>query len=111
MTEMPVSTSATDAKNWPPVKTNGFMGDQGGLPMRILIVDGDDAMKDSIASYFGEHNMRVARASGREDLSSQFASDEPDLVILEVHLAKEDGLDLLREIRAWSDVPVILTSQ
>jgi len=111
MTEMHVSTSATEAMNWPPAKSNGFKGDQDSPPMRILVVDGDDAMKEAIATCFQEHNMRVARASGRRDLTSQFAADEPDLVILEVHLANEDGLDLLREIRAWSDVPIILTSQ
>jgi DNA-binding response OmpR family regulator len=38
------------------------------------------------------------------------AADEPDLVILDLRLGQEDGLDLLREIRARSDVPVIITT-
>ena len=111
MTEIQASTSTTEAKNWPPAKNSGLTGDQSGPPMRILVVDGDDAMTDAIVNYFHEHSMRAVRASGRNDMTSQFTIDEPDLVILEVHLGNEDGLDLLREIRARSDVPIILTSK
>jgi DNA-binding response OmpR family regulator len=35
---------------------------------------------------------------------------QPDLVVLDLRLGKEDGLDLLREIRAHSDIPVIITT-
>jgi DNA-binding response OmpR family regulator len=38
------------------------------------------------------------------------ARGEPNLVILDLRLGQEDGLDLLREIRAHSDVPVIITT-
>jgi DNA-binding response OmpR family regulator len=110
MTAIQASTSAIETKNWPPAKSNGFIGDLSGPPMRILVVDGDDAMKNAIVDYLQDHSMRAVRASGRNDMTSQFAVDEPDLVILEVHLGNEDGLDLLREIRARSDVPIILTS-
>jgi two-component system OmpR family response regulator len=36
--------------------------------------------------------------------------EEPNLVILDLRLGQEDGLDLLREIRSRSDVPVIITT-
>jgi two-component system OmpR family response regulator len=39
-----------------------------------------------------------------------FAEGEPDLVILDQRLDQEDGLDLLREVRTRSDVPVIITT-
>jgi DNA-binding response OmpR family regulator len=39
-----------------------------------------------------------------------FAAGEPDLVVLDLRLDQEDGLDLLREIRTRSDVPVIITT-
>jgi DNA-binding response OmpR family regulator len=111
MMEMHASTPANETRNWPPAKSDSFIGGQAGPPARILVVDGDDAMKDTIVSYLQEHNMRAVRASGRKDMTSQFAIDEPDLVILDVYLGKEDGLDLLREIRSRSDVPIILTSK
>jgi DNA-binding response OmpR family regulator len=77
----------------------------------VLVVDRDDAMKDKIVDYLQDHGMRAVQASGRADATNQFAIHAPDLVILDVHLGKEDGLDLLREIRASSDVLVILTSE
>jgi len=43
-------------------------------------------------------------------MARQFATAEPSLVILDLRLGQEDGLDLLREIRANSDVPVIITT-
>jgi two-component system, OmpR family, response regulator len=38
------------------------------------------------------------------------AREEPNLVILDLRLGQEDGLDLLREIRSHSDIPVIITT-
>ena len=111
MTEMHASTSATETRNWAPAKGKRFTGGPGGPPAHILVVDPDDAVKDTVIDYFQEHGMHTAQASGRADMSSQFAIHAPDLVILDVHLGKEDGLDLLREIRASSDVLVILTSR
>jgi len=49
-------------------------------------------------------------ASQRQDVVRQFAAAEPSLVILDLPLGHEDGLDLLREIRSHSDVPVIITT-
>jgi DNA-binding response OmpR family regulator len=63
-----------------------------------------------VVNYLKEHNMRAVLASGRHDIASQFAADEPSLVILDLRMGEEDGLDLLREICSRSDVPVIITS-
>jgi len=79
-------------------------------PTRVLIVDDDPTMRQMIANYFAEHNMRPALASGRQDLVTQFAAGEPSLVILDLRLGEEDGLDILREIRSRSDVPIIITT-
>jgi DNA-binding response OmpR family regulator len=84
-------------------------GDRG-QPARILVVDDDATMQHMVASYLEEHDMRVVLASGREDMARQFAACEPSLVILDLRLGQEDGLNLLREIRAQSDVPVIITT-
>jgi two-component system OmpR family response regulator len=63
-----------------------------------------------VVNYLVEHNIRAASASGREEMIRRFATSEPDLVILDLRLGQEDGLDLLREIRSRSDVPVIITT-
>jgi two-component system, OmpR family, response regulator len=57
-----------------------------------------------------DHNMRGLSASGHQELVRHFAESELDLVILDLRLDQEDGLDLLRQIRTRSDVPVIITT-
>ena len=75
---------------------------------RILLVDDDPAMQRMIVSYLNDHNMNATAVSGRKSLMHTLAVREPDLVILDLHLGEDDGLDVLRELRAKSVVPVIL---
>jgi two-component system OmpR family response regulator len=77
-------------------------------PLRILLVDDDLSIRDLIENYLADHNMRIVVAGGREAVLRQFAAEEPGLVILDLQLGQEDGLDLLRQIRTRSDVPVII---
>jgi two-component system OmpR family response regulator len=77
---------------------------------RVLVVEDDRTMRHLVVNYLEEHNIRVASASGREEMVRRLDGDAPDLVILDLRLGQEDGLDLLREIRARSDVPVIITT-
>jgi two-component system, OmpR family, response regulator len=82
----------------------------GGRPLRILVVDDDPSMQQMLVNYLEQHNMRIAQASRRQDVVRLLASGEPSVVILDLRLGEEDGLDLLREIRSRSDVPVIITT-
>ena len=77
---------------------------------RILIVDDDAGMRQMLANYLTEQNMQVACAADRQAMTQQFASVTPDLVILDLRLDRDDGLDLLRNIRQQSDVPIIITT-
>jgi two-component system OmpR family response regulator len=85
-------------------------GPERGQPTRVLVVEDDRTMRHLVVNYLEEHNIRAASASGREEMIRRFAGDEPDLVILDLRLGQDDGLDLLREIRSRSDVPVIITT-
>ncbi|MDB5410039.1 MAG: two component transcriptional regulator, winged helix family [Rhodospirillales bacterium] len=91
-------------------RLNQSVSSERALSIRILLVDDDPAMQHMVADYLEGHNMRVVCASGREDVARLFAVAEPTLVILDLRLGQEDGLDLLREIRSRSDVPVIITT-
>jgi DNA-binding response OmpR family regulator len=87
---------------------NRNFGDGHGQALRILLVDDDLAIRCMVTNYLEEHNMTVASMSHRLEATRQFAVDEPGLVILDLQLGQDDGLDLLREIRSRSDVPVII---
>jgi DNA-binding response OmpR family regulator len=71
-------------------------------------VEDDPALQRMIANYFAENNIRTLLASGRQGLVDQLGSNDVNLVILDLRLGQEDGLDLLREVRSNSDVPVII---
>src|ERR1700677_1008541 len=81
-----------------------------GQAARVLLVDDDASIRHMVESYLEEHGVDVASVGQRKDVARYFASGEPSLVILDLRLGQEDGLDLLREIRANSDVPVIITT-
>jgi DNA-binding response OmpR family regulator len=85
------------------------MRDEVGQSGHILVVDDDPSIRSMVVNYLEEHRMRAISASGQREMVCHFVGGEPGLVILEVGLRQVDGLDLLREIRSRSDVPVILT--
>jgi DNA-binding response OmpR family regulator len=74
----------------------------------VLVVDDDPAIRKMITRYFEEQDMPVVAVSGRQELNQQLTRGEPGLIVLDLRLGQEDGLDLLREIRARSDVPIII---
>jgi two-component system, OmpR family, response regulator len=78
------------------------------LQMCVLVVEDDPALQRMILAYFEENNIRTLVASGRQEMVNQLGSAEVRLVILDLRLGEQDGLDLLREIRASSDVPIII---
>jgi DNA-binding response OmpR family regulator len=86
------------------------MKDLNGQTARILVVEDDAVMRRLVVDYLEDHNMHGLSASGGREAVRNFAESEPDLVILDLRLDQEDGLDLLREIRTRSDVPVIITT-
>jgi two-component system, OmpR family, response regulator len=80
----------------------------GDRQVRVLIVEDDAALQRMIVNYFLENNIHTAVACGRQEMTARLERGGADLVILDLRLGQEDGLDLLREIRSDSDVPVII---
>jgi two-component system, OmpR family, response regulator len=76
-------------------------------PPRILLVDDDAAIRQMVTNYLAGHNIRVSASQG-DDVARHFAVGEPGLIILDLRRGNDDGLELLRDIRSRSDVPVII---
>jgi DNA-binding response OmpR family regulator len=73
----------------------------------ILVADGDPTTRHQLVSYLREQDMTAVAASGRHDLMNRLIAKQPALVILDLQIGKNNGLDVLREIRSRSGVPVI----
>ena len=79
-------------------------------PAFILVVGEDPTVRQTVVNYLGANNMRAVEAAGRHEMARRLAEREPHLVILDRRLGEADGLDLLREVRSSSDIPVIITN-
>jgi DNA-binding response OmpR family regulator len=75
---------------------------------RILVVDDDRSIRHVLTRYLTLEHYDVIPAANAEDALTAMREDAPDLVLLDVMLGDDDGLDLLEQVRATSTVPVIL---
>ena len=85
-------------------------GEAVGRLSRVLVIDDDPAIQHMLANYLAQHNMHVVSVLRKQDATRQLAASEPSVVLLDLRLGSDDGLDLLRDIRSRSDVPVIITT-
>src|SRR3981189_31934 len=76
----------------------------------IIVVDDDPLLRQMVIKYLEDHNVPNKSASNRTELNRNFQGALPGLIILDLRLGEDDGLDLLREIRSHSDVPVVITT-
>jgi len=80
----------------------------GDRQATVLVVDDDPTLQKMILDYFVDNNIRTLLASGRQEMLRQLSAQEVDVVILDLRLGLADGLDVLRELRSSSDIPVII---
>jgi len=74
----------------------------------ILVVDDDPTMRHMIADYLADQRFRVS-AVGDGEAMARILRDRPvDLIVLDMKLANEDGLDLLRRLGSPPEAPVII---
>jgi two-component system, OmpR family, response regulator len=78
-------------------------------PPICLVVEDDSTMRHLVTSYLEDHDIRAISASKRDEVPGLLTRCQPDLVVFDLRLGRDDGLELLREIRANSDTPVIIT--
>jgi two-component system, OmpR family, response regulator len=74
----------------------------------IVVVDDDPSLRQLVIGYLEHHDIPTKPASNRTELDRHLSGTVPSLIILDLRLGQDDGLDMLREIRSHSDVPVIL---
>jgi DNA-binding response OmpR family regulator len=98
--EIELRTTASELKD------NFMLADVG----HIVVVDDDPALRQLVIRYLEDHDIPTKPASNRTELNRHLTGTVPSLIILDLRLGQDDGLDMLREIRSHSDVPVIITT-
>jgi two-component system, OmpR family, response regulator len=76
----------------------------------VLVVDDDPSMRDVIGSYLESQNFQVSAVADGRGMARVLADRAIDLIILDLKLTNEDGLDLMRGLGDRSDAPIILVT-
>ena len=74
----------------------------------VLIVDDEETVRRLVDDYLAQNDFRVSGVSGGAELMGALAAQVIDLVLLDLRLRREDGMQLLRQLRAQSQIPVII---
>ncbi len=75
---------------------------------RVLLVDDDEKLRRLIKEYLEGYEFQVLTLADGEAVMKSIRKESPEIVILDIMLPKKDGLEVLKEIRAASNVPVIM---
>ncbi|MCF5927488.1 response regulator, partial [Xanthomonas perforans] len=77
-------------------------------PARVLIVDDEPQIRRFLDISLRAQGYRVLQAGTGEEGLALLAGQGAELVVLDIGLPDRDGHEVLREIRQWSNVPVIM---
>ncbi len=76
----------------------------------ILVVEDDNAVANLIAATLETQDYRYKRANTGAGAVMEALSSKPDVVLLDLGLPDMDGVDVIRKIRSWSNMPIIVVS-
>jgi two-component system OmpR family response regulator len=74
----------------------------------ILLIDDDREIRDLLARFLDRHGMRVTAARDGREARRAWSAGHYQMVILDLMLPGESGLDLARWLRSSSDVPILM---
>ena len=74
----------------------------------ILVVDDDGRLRDLLARYLADNGFRVTTAAEAAEARARMASLTFDLIVLDVMMPGESGLDLTEALRRTNQVPILL---
>jgi two-component system KDP operon response regulator KdpE len=77
---------------------------------RILIIEDDKYISNFIQVSLNKDNYEVITASSAADGLFKFSSYNPEIIILDLGLPDRDGLEIIKELREFSSIPIIVVS-
>jgi two-component system response regulator RegX3 len=79
-------------------------------PPVILVVDDEESYRDALSVALEREGFRVVTAADGAEALEQFERSQPSLVLLDVMLPQMSGIDVCRELRTRSQVPIIMVT-
>ncbi|KPL82230.1 response regulator [Levilinea saccharolytica] len=78
--------------------------------VRILVVDDERAIRRFLRASLSAHGHTILEAAAGREALSAVAEQRPDIIFLDLGLPDMDGVEVTRQIREWSDTPIIILS-
>ena len=78
--------------------------------MRILLADDDEQLQRALRITLGARGYEVIAAHDGAEAIDLAANAHPDLILLDLGMPKVEGVDVIRAVRAWSKVPILVLS-
>jgi two-component system KDP operon response regulator KdpE len=87
-------------------------GKKGPLAARpeILLIEDDPQIRKVLKAILVAEDYRIYEAASASEGIAQAASRNPDMILLDLGLPDRDGIEVIREIRAWSQLPILILS-
>jgi len=79
-------------------------------PQRVLVVDDDPAIRKLIADALTEHGYRVSAAANGPEMAQALAQNPADLIVLDLGLEGQDGMEIARRLRQESQIPIVIVT-
>ncbi|MCI5504721.1 MAG: response regulator transcription factor [Anaerobutyricum sp.] len=76
----------------------------------ILVVEDDRSIQNLMVTTLKAHDYKYLTAANGETAILEASSHNPDIILLDLGLPDMDGIDIIKKIRTWSDVPIIVIS-
>jgi len=76
----------------------------------VLVVEDELQMRRFLRASMSAHGYRVAEAATASDAVAMATSRNPEVILLDLGLPDGDGIELTRQLRGWSRVPIIIIS-
>jgi DNA-binding response OmpR family regulator len=93
---MPTRMSATQAETTTP------------SPTHVLVVDDDPSIRQMVVDYLGDNEIQVTALSSGREIARVTGQTMIDLLILDLRLPGENGMDIARRVRTDSNMPIIM---
>ena len=77
-------------------------------PSRILVVDDESSVRESVGYALEQEGFEVTLAADGDDAEGKLSDSHYDLLIIDIMMPGKSGLDVCREVRSRSPVPIIL---
>ena len=76
----------------------------------VLIIEDEKSIRDFMAKTLQSHDYKVTTAETGTEGKTLIASILPDVVLLDLGLPDMDGLEIIKSVREWSSIPIIVIS-